>query len=560
MIAPLFALALLGGFSPAVQQKPVIEINVNVKDGEEIRGVRHFRVTVNSKNPVTQVEFWVGSDLRDNDTSTPYEFKIDTLEEDDGPLKLRFIAYTTEGEKAERAVAPVVDNGLGKGADYHVERGLEHLRLSKWDDALLSGRIALKAKPGHNQARLLMARAYYGKGIMDTAQKYAEDAVEADEELTEGRELLAAINLQRALHTFHREGERTETISLIRGALSSAVDARRANLERQLKALTPVTDENRIAYADVALQAGRYSAVISELAPVFQKQIDNNAVANRLAYAYLRSGRVADAFNVLRQLEKYGSLDAYSYALLAIVHQEVGDTAASDAAMREAVLSDREDLGVRTAQAYIALKRARANVLQNIATDLAREEGQRTEVNFYLAALNHHLRRYDESRRYFERTLMAEPMNYDMYIERANEILMLVFERRTEGDERTHQQEMAHALFDAALTARPEAFQALTGKAIVFLLQGKNEDALRFAQAASAAGPQYAAAHFALSAAYNANRMTVEASNSLRRAEQLDKVVLEGRQVPAAMQAWDYFARFGRTPLITPPRLQVVGQ
>ena len=34
------------------------------------------------------VEFYVGNDLRESDTSTPYEFKLDTLTEPDGDLKV----------------------------------------------------------------------------------------------------------------------------------------------------------------------------------------------------------------------------------------------------------------------------------------------------------------------------------------------------------------------------------------------------------------------------------------------------------------------------------------
>ena len=60
-----------------------------------------------------------------------------------------------------------------------VEEGNAFLVDQKWDEAIRSGRVALKAKAGYNPARILMARAYMGKGVMDKAQQFAEDALAA---------------------------------------------------------------------------------------------------------------------------------------------------------------------------------------------------------------------------------------------------------------------------------------------------------------------------------------------------------------------------------------------
>ena len=58
---------------PKVQKpkQPKAVLTVNAKEGETLTGERTFRVTVQSSAPVTQVEFYVGEDLRDSDTSTP---------------------------------------------------------------------------------------------------------------------------------------------------------------------------------------------------------------------------------------------------------------------------------------------------------------------------------------------------------------------------------------------------------------------------------------------------------------------------------------------------------
>src|SRR5579871_2515772 len=107
VIGPLFAL-LLVTLAPA--QK--LSLSVNEHDGDTIAGETHFVVKVQSKNPVTQVEFYVGSELRDTDPSTPYEFTLDTLGEPDGNIKVKFTAYTAEGENASQTLNLKIDNGI----------------------------------------------------------------------------------------------------------------------------------------------------------------------------------------------------------------------------------------------------------------------------------------------------------------------------------------------------------------------------------------------------------------------------------------------------------------
>src|SRR5436309_960972 len=81
-----------------------LDISVNVKPQESISGIRQFHIAVTSDDPVTQVEFYVGSELRDSDSSVPYEFKLDTIEEKDGDLQLTFAVYTTKGDSSKKVI------------------------------------------------------------------------------------------------------------------------------------------------------------------------------------------------------------------------------------------------------------------------------------------------------------------------------------------------------------------------------------------------------------------------------------------------------------------------
>lgn len=559
MTASIIATALLG----LVQAGAPI-INLDVKDRDSISGERKFRVTVESKSPITQVEFYVGSDLRDSDTSTPYEFKIDSLESEDGDLKLTFAAYTSDGKSTKKIVTLKVDNGVSKGADFHVQSGEEALRSSKWDDAITSGRIALKAQKGNNGARMVLARAYMGKNILDRAQKFAEDVVADEPGNLKGLELIAAIRLQQAFHTVNRGGNTAETQKIIAEALKGAVEARRKSLDTQMDKFGSVTDANRLQFSDLAMLAGRFSVVPSILADTFAKDISNTGVGNRIAYSQVKLGRYAEARASLKDLSKRNAMDGFSYALLAVIETEAGNRQLSEDAMKEAVLSDGENLGVRTAQAYIALKNQNNNVVSKLATDLAREQGQRTEVNYFLSALTNRQKQFDQSRRYFERAVLIEPSNADMFVERGNESINVALFGGLEKKDADVQIANARIMYETAVTAQPTSFQALTGMSIVALQQNRVRDAVKYGEAAVAANPNYAAGFYALSAAYSELSETADAAQKGKiiaesqkanlKAGSLDKPNLEGREVPDARAAFRYFETGGRTLVMTMPK------
>ena len=94
---------------------------VLVKNGDALTGDVQFRANIQTDHPIQAVEFYVGDDLRESDGSTPYEFKLDTLAEEDGNIKLRFKGFTSEGQNVEKAFTLTIDNGVSKGADFHVE-------------------------------------------------------------------------------------------------------------------------------------------------------------------------------------------------------------------------------------------------------------------------------------------------------------------------------------------------------------------------------------------------------------------------------------------------------
>lgn len=557
----LFASAVL-----ALLPAPPLTLSLNAKNGETIHGERTIRVNVTSDTAINQVELYVNGDLRDTDTSTPYDFKIDTVPESDGPIKLRFKAYTVESKTTEKTITLVVDNGLGKGADYHVGQANDLLTNGKYLEARDEGKIAYKIDKKSVGARVALARAYLGLNELDQAQLQAEEAKAAKPNDPSVLTLLAGIDVRRAFATYAQSGaDRAEVLKQIQDALGQAVENRRAALDAIVDGMTP-DPANPIPYADAALRARRYSAALAALQPAYDKDPKNAALADRIAYAQIRTSRRQDALTTIAGLERAGGLDAYAYALRAVALAAGGDDTGSDAAMREAVLADSENLGVRTAQAYIALKRNKPDVLAKLSADLSKEAGQRADVRYFQVAVDAKAQNYGSSTKAFQVGVLAEPASADLYTEYANDSIALTQRASMPADEKARHYAEARAYFQTALIARPEASEALAGLAMVAAFENKAAESVKYATAAVNAAPTDPGAYYALSAAQAlyatslrakdaaaAGRASAAAQSANRKAGELDPKYLGGRQIPDAAAVWRYLGSSGRPVVIAAP-------
>lgn len=589
-LASAAALALLMGAAFAK-----VELNLNVTEGQSISGDFQIRASVRATNLVTSVEFSINDDLRESDDSTPYTFSIDTIAEKEGPIRLKVSAYTSEGETATKVVNLNIDNDVAKGADFHVERGQELLAQKKWDEAIVAGRIALKAKERFSPAKLLLARANLGKGVFDLAQKFVDEVLVDEKDNLDALDLRGAISLQRAFTTMAR-GDRKETVATIKSALEGAASARAKVYEARLEALGAVTDANFQRIVDVALAAGRYNRAATILESRFQLNPEKANISNRYIFALLRGGRFTDAVRALGTYERRGRLDATGYALKATIHQLLGQNQQSLDAERMAITADASDLTVRSAQVMLASSRSNFQAMSSLVRDLAKDEGQRPEVMLFQSIVFNAASEFESARQMFESAVLAEPTSSDAYIIRANQLIGFSLNSATARDDVAYQRQLAKAYFDAALSARPESFEALTGLSLLALINGETAESVRLGEAATKAGPQYAAGHFMYAhalqietvnarkaaedfrqkaAAASANRLTEEAAKlrqasaqsearareleglvtrALNSARQADPAGLQGRAVGPLLDAWIYFAGRGRTPLLIQPQ------
>ncbi|MCL6623105.1 MAG: tetratricopeptide repeat protein [Fimbriimonadales bacterium] len=557
MMATLLTLFLATVAGPSASLAPSdIKIHCSLQNEDRLSGVVEIRVTVEAEATVTQVEFYINGQLRHTDRSTPYTFLLDTLPEPEGPFTLEIAAYTAEGESQRLKLNLVIDNNLDKGAEFHNQSAIRFLNMSKWDEAIRAARIALKADANYVPAKVTLGRAYFGKGVLDEAQHWAEEALLASD-TPEVRELLSGIMVERAFRLIAAKGERGDALKETSAALRAAVSHKHAAIDLKLKAAGPVKDENRLYIADLLIQKGEYSAARRILFEKWNQFEPDNKIANRLIYAAMRSGRMTEAYNVATAVQKRGAPDATTWALLAAGHSYYRRWVDAKEALRNGTLADPDSAILKTAAAYLALRQNDRTAMASQVNALLQSSETTAETYYYLAVLQWTLGMHEASRENYKKAIVQNPLLYDAYIQRGHEALYAA--QRAQADPQLAKDkdlllEQAREYMETALAAKPDSAEALNGLAFVYLYQGKYPEAVRMARAATEAGPEYPWAHFTYAAALSANRQSLEAKKAVDRAGELDKPMLAGHQIPTPDQAWMYTLRQGHLPVLIPPR------
>jgi tetratricopeptide (TPR) repeat protein len=584
LIAPFLAALAFIRTTPMVMK-------LDIDNGEVISKPRTIkvRVQVSSEVLITQVEMYVADDLRDSATSTPYTFKIDPLAEKDGDLKLTFTAYSSEGDKTSKSVNVTIDTGASKGVDYNTQQAQQFLIESKWDDAIMSARVALKVQPDYNPARLVIARAFLRKGVYDKAQQFTENVLSSDPNNPAALELISAIHLERAFDSYAGMGDKTNVLTTMADAIKTAIDSRRKFLDADFDKLPAPTTENQIHYADVALRTSHFSAVISELTPQFNVNW-KATYGDRIGYAQLRLSRFTDLTHTLVLMRDKKTLDAYGYALAAVLDEYRGDKDQADEDIKSAIEENSQDVGVQTAQTYIAVHRNNLTVLTSLIANLSDESGHLPEVNYYRSVLYSRMQQFEDSDKAFRESVLTEPLNYQMYIERGNESLARVASGKIKDPQQSlYAYFVGTKMFEAALEAKPDSAEALTALTIVNIFQNHPAKAVDFAEAAIKAAPDYAPGHYAAAEVYantqqkllsdadqirqnsggamdedmvkKVNYDKTQAEGAARRANEelelaskCDPKRLGGRSLPIPMDVFNYFYLNGQLPFLPAPR------
>src|SRR5262249_41253854 len=97
-------------------------LSVNLKDNELVGDVLTVTATASSEAGIARVEFSVDDQLRATVLKRPYEYKWDTVDEEEGRHTLIIAAFDLDGKTATRRIKLEIDNGLALGVKPHADK------------------------------------------------------------------------------------------------------------------------------------------------------------------------------------------------------------------------------------------------------------------------------------------------------------------------------------------------------------------------------------------------------------------------------------------------------
>src|SRR5436305_789308 len=107
-LALLFVAALMYASAPARgllgSEHAAFTVTLNVKAGDQIGDIFIVKADVTSEAGVSKVEFSIDDQLKLTLTKAPYEYKWDTVDDDEGQHTLLVSAFDAQGNTAVKRV------------------------------------------------------------------------------------------------------------------------------------------------------------------------------------------------------------------------------------------------------------------------------------------------------------------------------------------------------------------------------------------------------------------------------------------------------------------------
>ena len=498
--------------------------------------------------------------------SKPFSFLLDTLDEQDGNLKLKITAFNENGDRAELPLVVKVDNQVSKGAHFHIDRARSLLAERDFAGAQRAAKAAVKADPTSTDAKVILSSSSYLRGQMDIAEKYASDVESSQPNNLQNLQLLAAINAYKVFE-LRSQGDAETTRQTIYDAISANAKYRHKVLDLRMDAALGAAS-TPISKADLYIRGYRYSLAADAVRSTAEDSNfrDNDSVA-RYAYCLMKLGRYGDALEVLRKNAKFGKPSGYIGQLFAALRE--ADSASLDHGS-PVPGAGGEQSGGAFMDATVATYRAfHRNKSAQISQGLAKLEALRPNdivTRYYKLKYQWAKGDFEAQNAVMRDTMMDDVLPAEILVENACQLANKSFLASESDDQKRFHMREAIAYFNAALEAKPDSVEALTGIALTYGLSGDRDAMLKFARAASLAGSRsgialmtYAmalkdtASPDALRPSANqaAMKSLAESTKVLERAQLADPR-LKGR-APNLAVVWDLFLKVARPPVVPAP-------
>lgn len=540
LVGPVISIGLSSGTSYLAVASPhakvradgptvkfVLENNATISDTISVRA----RVTAADDTGIEKVEFYLDDKLKVTDSSTPYEFEWNTLDETEGEHTLSVTAFDSKGGTAKAKITVSIDNELSKGADAHAETALAALKAGNVEKATKYAKRALKIAPGNLRAARAYAGILHKQGRLDEAITVMEK-VELPENEVDARADLVALYMEH--------GDASDsTAGFLKDAAAAAEQFKKLQAIRAENAAKGAGDaDTYMKVGDAELAGRRWNAALlsyqkcgaSDTAPV--------ECVNRQILAYLMSGRNANANVLIRDLTRNKRNDVITRVLLAasllIDHQ------AKKA--REMV---QDDVDNKVLPALIVAAYA----------DIAQKQNKRAtdemEAAYAIAPTLPEvllLRAYltpdaSDARREAVRALARNPIMTEGYVLRGYQILLSTDPKRFES---------ADQALDFALQLEPNNVHTMMAKSLSYLAQKRTPEAEPLLMALAEKDKSGADIHVAQALNYSLQDKSIKITPEMDTAHKLDPDFWTEFSVPKPMELVSRVYKFRVVPFLTP--------
>jgi len=527
-------------------------VEVNVQDNAVVGDVLTVKARPASEAGIARVEFSVDDQLRATVTQPPYEYKWDTIDEDEGRHTLSVAVLDGDGKAATKRIKVEVDNGLSQGVKPHADRALESFRRGEYDAALLAARKAYKISQTDIDAIRAMAAGVGGTGDFNRALDLLEKPPRMNNQVVGDPKNFpladrTALELRGLFHV-RRAGTQPNAAAMLPDLAAAYELGRRLDdLDlKELRAKYPGSDQSAVALlavGDALFLRGDYEEALALYKRVPADSKEGVAAQNRVALALLRLNRLRDAELLLNNMIGGGPANDATHAILGAVYlqqrrfaqaRKQAEGPAQRRSLTGLIVLAYADLALLDyRRAYEALQQAAAR-------------GPLPEVA-YLAALlftdTGDLKRATDA---FIETIARMPTLLDAHTLRGYQLAWLV---PSDGFAQ------AQALFDFVLKRDPFHAGAKMGKAVALIQQKKCKaaepllkDLARDDRTAGDVWVGLAAVHA------DGNRQQM-ANDALAQARRLEPQRFKDVMVPRMPEFVRRVARYRRPPLLTPALL-----
>jgi tetratricopeptide (TPR) repeat protein len=535
--------------------EPAPTVKVNVEDDAVVSDVVTVTAMPFSEAGVARVEFSVDDQLRATVPKPRYEYKWDTVDENEGAHRLIVSVFDGDGKAATKRIKVEVDNGLSKGIKHHANTAIALFRLGEFDKALLAGRKAYKIDIANPDAIRALAAGVGGKGDLNRAIDLLEKPQMVNNQVIGdpksypmsdrvALELRGAFRIQRA-------AKQTTAAAMIPD-LATAYDFWRKltpTYLSEVRAANPDPEKNPgtlFAVGDSLFYHADYEGALA----LYQKAPSAGKTGvirdNRIAITNLRMGRLKAAEQLLLSMVNESRANDATRAILGAVlisqHRYAKARAELDGPIQRGslmalVVGAHADLGIANyRRAFDELKQA-----MDKAPSLP-------ETHYLAASFFTDTGDFKRATDYLFSGLQLDPGLLDAYTLRGFQLAAMA---PTDGPKQ------AVAVFDFVLQRDPQQLAARVGKAVM-LMQQKQYRAAEALLGGVSRDDRSAADVLVASAVLFANGTEQQrATDALAQARKLEPERFPDTLVPQFGDLIRRIGRYRRVPLITPAILEV---